>query len=104
MPPIAAARIRHAVAFRLVHRQGSPEEAEFLGAVAALRRIDGVEAFELLREVSPKNDFSFALTMEFADEEAYRAYDRHPDHVAFVGARWASEVADFLELDTVALD
>ena len=104
MPPLAAARVRHAVVFRLVHAPGSPEEADFLAAMAALERIDGVEAFELLREVSPKNDFAFGVTMEFADEAAYRAYDAHPDHVAFVGARWGSEVADFLEVDTVALD
>ena len=104
MPPLAAARIRHSVAFRLVHAGGSAEEADFLDAIAALGRIEGVEAFELLREVSPKNDFSFALTMEFADEAAYRAYDGHPDHVAFVGSRWPGEVANFLEVDTVALD
>ena len=103
MPPLTAARVRHAVVFRLVHPPGSPQEADFLAAMGALERIDGVEAFELLREVSPKNDFTFGLTMEFADEDAYRAYNDHPDHVAFVGARWGSDVADFLEIDTVAL-
>ena len=56
-----------------------------------------------MREVSPKSDYRFALTMEFTDQAAYRAYSAYPDHVAFVGSRWESEVTDFLEIDTVAL-
>jgi heme-degrading monooxygenase HmoA len=103
MPALTPPRIRHAVVFRLVHEPGSAGEAAFLDAIAALERIPGVEAFELLREVSPKNDFRFALTMEFADEGAYAGYDEHPDHVAFVRDRWAADVADFVEIDTAAL-
>jgi hypothetical protein len=96
-------RVRHSVVFRLVHAEGSAAQADFLAAIAALGAIAGVEDFELLREVSPKNDFQFALTMEFANQSAYEAYNAHPDHVDFVTSRWASEVADFLEVDTVAL-
>jgi hypothetical protein len=40
--------------------------------------------------------------MEFADEAAYRAYNDHPDHVAFVEGRWLPEVSDFLEIDYAA--
>ena len=96
-------RVRHSVVFRLAHAQGSPAEADFLAAIATLGAIAGVEDFELLREVSPKNGFQFALTMEFADQTAYEAYNAHPDHVAFVCTRWTSEVAEFLEVDTTAL-
>ena len=53
--------------------------------------------------MSPKNAFSFGLVMEFADEAADAGYNAHPDHVRFVAERWDAEVADFLELDTVAL-
>ena len=35
--------------------------------------------------------------MEFADPDAYTAYNEHPDHVRFVQERWLPEVADFLE-------
>ena len=42
--------------------------------------------------------------MEFADAAAYRAYNEHRDHVAFVQQRWETEVGEFLEIDTVALD
>ena len=58
-------RIRHTVVFRLRRPEGSPEEAAFLEAAGALAEIPGVEAFEALREVSPKNDFRFGLSMEF---------------------------------------
>jgi stress responsive alpha/beta barrel protein len=54
--------------------------------------------FELLREVSPKNNFHFGISMEFADRASYAAYNDHPDHVRFVQERWVPEVSDFLEI------
>ncbi len=103
MSQLEASRIRHAVVFRLAHPKGSDAEADFLRAIRALEAIDGVEAFELGREVSPKNAYDFGLVMEFADQSAYDAYNGHPDHVRFVEERWTAEVADFMEVDTVAL-
>jgi heme-degrading monooxygenase HmoA len=103
MPTLTEGRIRHGVVFSLTHAEGSPEEADFLRANAELASIPGVEAFELLREVSPNNDYRFALVMEFASREAYDAYSAHPEHVAFVRDRWDAEVSDFLELDSEAL-
>jgi quinol monooxygenase YgiN len=103
MPPQTSSRIRHAVVFRLAHPEASEAEAEFLRAARELAAIDGVEAFELAREVSPKNPFTFGLSMEFLDQQAYDAYNGHPDHVRFVAERWQREVAEFLEIDTVAL-
>jgi heme-degrading monooxygenase HmoA len=103
MPTLTPGRIRHGVAFTLKHAEGSPEEGDFLRANAALASIPGVEAFELMREVSPKNDYRFALTMEFESRAAYDAYSAHPDHVAFVRDRWDDEVSDFLEIDAEAL-
>jgi hypothetical protein len=93
-------RIRHAVVFTLTHPQGSAEEADFLDAITRLEAIPGVEAFELMREVSPKNDYRFGLTMEFADPAAYNSYNQHPEHIALVDRRWDAEVSDFLEIDT----
>jgi hypothetical protein len=103
MSTLNPGRIRHTVTFTLVHEPGSEQERDFLAAQAALGNIPGVEAFELLREVSPKNDFRFGCSMEFAGPEAYRAYNEHPDHVAFVLDRWHPEVTDFLEIDYEAL-
>ena len=97
--------IRHTVAFRLKHDKGSAEERKFLAdAKAILTPIPGVTKFEQLREVSPKNDFAFGFSMEFADQAAYDGYNNHPAHVAFVRDRWMNEVADFLELDYTPLD
>jgi stress responsive alpha/beta barrel protein len=61
-----------------------------------------VEAFELLAEISPKNEYRFGISMEFADRTAYDTYNEHPDHVRFVQGRWLTEVRAFLELDYAA--
>ena len=96
-------RIRHTVSFTLRHPAGSPAEASFLSAAEELAAIDGVEAFELLRQVGAKSDFHFGISMEFANRAAYAGYNEHPDHLRFVAERWVPEVADFLELDYAAL-
>lgn len=95
--------IRHAALFRLKHPKGSAEEKSFLAALARLRDIPGVGQFEIAREVSPKNDFDYAISMVFADQAAYDGYNTHPDHVAFVQMRWLPEVDAFMEHDTVRL-
>jgi hypothetical protein len=99
MSQLSGRRIRHTVVFTPRHDPGSPEEADFLAAGAALASIPGVEAFEVLREVSPKNGYRFGFSMEFADQAAYDGYNEDPRHVAFVQERWIPEVADFLEID-----
>lgn len=95
--------IRHTVVFRLKHPKGSEAETSFLTDARALAAIPGVEAFEQLRQVSPKNDYDYGFSMEFAGEPAYQFYNDHPDHVAFVRDRWVPEVEAFLEIDYVRL-
>lgn len=95
--------IRHTAVFRLKHAGGSAAERDFLAANRALKAIPGVNAFEILRQVSPKNDFTFGVSMEFADDAAYQGYNNHPAHVAFVRDRWVPEVAAFMEIDYVVL-
>jgi heme-degrading monooxygenase HmoA len=99
---MVVSRVRHTVAFSLVHGEGSAEERDFLAAAEHLANIPGVEAFELLAEVSPKNGYRFGVLMEFADRAAYERYNEHPDHIRFVQQRWVSEVSEFLELDYAA--
>jgi Stress responsive A/B Barrel Domain len=96
---LGSSRIRHTVVFTLRHSPGSEAESDFIAAAQQLAAIPGVEAFEVLDEVSPKNSFRFGISMEFADGAAYAAYNEHPDHVRFVQERWVPEVLDFLELD-----
>ena len=95
--------IRHTVVFRLKHPRGSAAEAAFLKATDVLIAISGVEKFEKLRQVSPKNDFTFGLSMEFASQKEYDFYNTHPDHVAFVRDRWLPEVEAFMEVDHVKM-
>jgi hypothetical protein len=102
MTSLSGPRVRHAVPIALTHADGSPEESDFLDALRRLGAIPGVEAFEVVREVSPKNGFTHGVSMEFADRDAYAAYDAHPTHVAFVRDKWVPEVKDFLEIDFAA--
>ncbi|SJM28813.1 Dabb family protein [Mesorhizobium delmotii] len=95
--------IRHTVVFRLKHKDSSVEEKKFLADAKILAAIPDVEKFEQLRQVSPKNDYRFGFSMEFADQAAYSRYNDHPDHVAFVRDRWIPEVAAFLEIDYAPL-
>ena len=97
-----AERIRHTVVFTLCHPAGSEAERAFLEAAEGLAAIPGVEAFELLDEVSPKNDYRFGISMEFVNRSAYEGYNAHPAHVRFVQERWLADVTDFLELDYTA--
>ncbi len=93
--------ICHTVAFRLKHPSGSESECAFLAAAQILSTIPTVRAFECLRQVGKKNTFAFGLSMAFASQQDYDAYNAHPDHVHFVETRWKAEVLDFIELDYI---
>lgn len=91
--------IKHTVVFRLSHKSGSVEETDFLRKACNLSKIETVKNFECLRQTSEKNSYSFGLSMEFDNQEAYDFYNEHPDHVAFVENVWLKEVEDFMEID-----
>jgi heme-degrading monooxygenase HmoA len=92
-------RIRHSVVFKLKHPKGSAEEKIFLEAAKRLSDIKGVNRFECLREVSPKNNYDYGLSMEFDSLQAYEAYQKDPSHESFVKNYWTHNVKDFLEID-----
>jgi Stress responsive A/B Barrel Domain len=92
--------IQHTVVFRLAHQAGSPAETEFLStARTTLTAIPGVTHFTINRQVNPKSDLTWQFYMVFADQDAYDAYNTHPEHVLFTTTRWQSEVAGFQEYD-----
>jgi hypothetical protein len=94
--------IQHTVSFALRLPADSPEEQAFLAdAAAALTGIPGVENFRISDQVSPQSAHRFQFAMDFADADAYAAYNAHPAHVAFVQTRWVPEVETFQELDLV---
>jgi Stress responsive A/B Barrel Domain len=94
--------ITHTALFLLKHPKGSAEEADFLKAADVLIDIPGVQNFQKLRQTSPKNQFTFCFSMQFASQAEYDFYNTHPDHVAFVQGKWIPEVAEFMEVDYVA--
>jgi hypothetical protein len=92
-------RIRHTVVFKLKHNAHTNEAKDFVVAAKKLAVIHGVDKFEFLKQLSPKNKFEYGISMEFANHQCYHAYSNHPDHVAFVQSWWLKEVEDFLEID-----
>jgi hypothetical protein len=94
--------ITHSVFFRLKYEPGSSEEKTFIDTCRrVLKPIAGVKDFRVLKEVSPKNEFAFGLTMNFPDQAAYDAYNNHPDHVNFVQGTWIPNVEEFQEIDYI---
>ena len=73
-----------------------------MDAAKSLTTIPGVTKFEILRQVSPKCDFAFGISMEFADQAQLDAYAAHPLHTEFVERHWIPNVSDFQEIDYVA--
>lgn len=95
-------KITHSVFFRLKHKAGSAEEKAFIDTCwRVLEPIPGTTGFRVLKETSPKNNFAFGLTMDFADRAAYDAYNNHPDHLGFVQGTWIPNVEEFQEIDYV---
>ncbi|MEK0317148.1 Dabb family protein [Cohnella sp. 56] len=94
--------IRHQVIFDLKHGKDSAEADRFLkDGWRILTSIPAVRNFEVLKQVSPKNDYTYGFSMEFASQADYDSYNAHPAHVAFVAERWETEVSRFLEIDFV---
>jgi len=96
--------IRHQVLFSLhAGAQGEAVDRFLADGTRLLTAIPGVRDFRAWKQVSPKNDYDFGFSMDFADQAAYEAYNGHPVHVAFVRDRWVPEVSRFLELDFAPL-
>jgi heme-degrading monooxygenase HmoA len=91
--------IQHSVIFKLKYPKNSTDETTFLDAAKALVSIPGVLNFQCLKQISPKNNFDYGLTMEFESQQTYDAYSNHPDHTRFVQEFWMRDVEDFLEID-----
>lgn|GEM_PF-732195 len=96
--------IHHTVAFKLKHDKGSKNEKEFLKrSIEMLSSLEGVENFEVRKQISEKNDFDYELTMDFASIGAYEEYNNHPIHQSYVHDIWLKQVENFLEKDTFVL-
>ncbi|MBR2563630.1 MAG: Dabb family protein [Bacillus sp. (in: Bacteria)] len=93
-------RITHMVTFTLYAGKDNADAETFLQeSKEALATIPGVENFQVLRQVSIKNEFDYCFSMEFADQAAYDAYNDHAVHRQYVAERWEKEVSRFQEID-----
>jgi len=100
LSPLKKAEIQHTVIFDLNHEKGSALADKFLSdGQQILGNIPGVQNFQAFNQVSLKNHYGYGFSMVFANQLAYYAYNKHPDHVAFVTNRWKKEVTQFLEID-----
>jgi len=91
--------IRHSVIFKLKDVINADEKQAFFDAVDQLAFIQDVQKFEVLKQISPKNQFEYGISMEFDTQKQYDFYSNHPEHVAFVQNYWLKYVEDFLEID-----
>jgi len=97
--------IIHSVIFTLKHDKQSEAAKRFLtDGQALLSSIPSVNNFQVLQQVSVKNNYQYGFSMEFESQAAYDAYNEHPSHTAFVKERWETEVVDFLEIDYKAYE
>ncbi|MGF9696370.1 Dabb family protein [Paenibacillus sp. MABNR03] len=94
--------ITHMVTFTLYDGKDTPGAEAFLKESAnTLALIPGVENFQVLRQVSSKNEFDYSFSMVFANQAAYDAYNDHPVHRKYVEERWEKEVSRFQEIDLI---
>ena len=92
--------IQHMVIFNLKYEKGTADADRFLSdGERILSNIPEVQNFQVLKQVSLKNDYNWGFLMIFSGKDAYTAYNTHPEHVAFVENRWKKEVTKFLEID-----
>jgi hypothetical protein len=91
--------IRHSVIFKLRPTLADAEVKLFFDAAAALAKIPGVSKFEILKQVSTKNNFEYGISMEFSTTQQYSEYNVHPSHSDFINKYWMPFVEDFLEID-----
>lgn len=91
--------IHHTVFFKFKVSLSEVEMQAFFKEANLLSAIPGVQNFQVLREISPKNDFEFGLSMVFENATVYKNYNDHPNHISFVQHYWLTMVEDFLEID-----
>jgi Stress responsive A/B Barrel Domain len=95
--------IRHAGLLKFKDNVTAEEKHAFFIALKNLEQIVGVEKMEIFKQISSKNKFQYAFSMEFAHEDTYQAYNIHPKHNDFVQNYWLKYVEDFMEIDTVEM-
>ena len=93
-------RIRHLVIFNFKSKQNIYERDKFLQeSKTILTSIEGVEKFEILKQINPDIKYPFGFSMEFKDQVVYEIYKKNPIHLDYVKRIWQKNVGQFLGMD-----
>lgn len=99
-PRLKKGEIQHMVIFNLKYEKKSEEADKFLtDGERILSVIPVLQNFQVLKQVSVKNDYDYGFSMIFTNREVYANYNNHAAHISFVEDRWEKEVTRFLEID-----
>lgn len=91
--------IMHSVIFSFKQSVGEKQQKDFFAAAADLAEIPGVKNFELLKQVSVKNNYDYGISMQFGDQASYDNYNNHNAHQLFISDYWIPCIEKFLEID-----
>jgi hypothetical protein len=88
--------IRHCVLLRFVDHATEDQRRAVLDGLAALPgTIDAIERYEYGPDAGlAEGNWDLAVTGDFADEDAYRAYAGHPAHLDLIAERIRPILAD----------
>lgn len=93
-------RIRHLVIFNFKDDKKTYERDKFLlDSKSILTSIEGVEKFEILKQINPDINYPFGFSMEFKDQMIYELYKKNPIHLDYVKQEWQKNVNGFLGMD-----
>ncbi len=93
-------KIRHLVIFDFKDGINFHEKDKFLqDSKSVLTSIEGVENFEILKQINPDIKYPFGFSMEFKNKEIYELYKKNPIHLDYVKQRWEKAIDKFLGLD-----
>lgn len=96
--------LHHSVVFTLKPSLDEQDVNQFFKAAKQLATIEGVDDFTCHKQVSAKTNFQYGLSMNFANETAYKHYTEHPLHTQFIENYWLPHVIDFMEIDYLPYD
>ena len=90
----------HGAVFTFKDNVSEQEKKALFIALKDLENIRGVKNLAISKQISPKNKFEYAFSMDFDNMEIYTDYVNHPTHNAFVQKYWIKLIEDFMEIDT----
>jgi hypothetical protein len=96
--------IQHLVLLNLKYQDTPLKEQVFFNHLKELASIPEVNNLKVSKQVSYKNPFQNAISMNFENKASYQRYLINVHHDSFVENYWKKDVAEFMEVDLSPLD